>query len=286
MRQRFLAELRKLRQTESSTEKIASVLNGMKFFKVKMYPIEDFTESVHFLKEVGDYFHDAIDAKDKELQRNLAHVTTEILSPLAATINNEVNVPVLRQFVDSLYPSVFELSKRRKNLPWVGPLVQLLLAVSQKQYFLNHWSNFLDYCLAAIKDIKYSRVCLESVSRLVWVYCVRHRCEANNTTNTRLQLILKNIFPPGARHVTPRDQPSAYFVRILSFIAEVQLKLAMTTIEELLGAAAMKTTNPDRVQICAERQNIGLRAFVAIANSWGHFSLIFEKIFFDNKISN
>lgn len=148
VRQRFLAELRKLRQTESSTEKIASVLNGMKFFKVKMYPIEDFTESVHFLKEVGDYFHDAIDAKDKELQRNLAHVTTEILSPLAATINNEVNVPVLRQFVDSLYPSVFELSKRRKNLPWVGPLVQLLLArvlrlklkttISQKK-FTSYW---------------------------------------------------------------------------------------------------------------------------------------------------
>ena len=235
-----------------------------------MYPIEDFTESVHFLKEVGDYFHDAIDAKDKnakELQRNLAHITTEILSPLAATINNEVNVPVLRQFVDSLYPSVLELSKRRKNLPWVGPLVQLLLAVSQKQYFLNHWSIFLDYCLAAIKDSRYSRVCLESVSRLVWVYCVRHRCEANNTTATRLNLILKNIFPVGARHVTPRDQPSAYFVRILQFIAEVKLELAMSTIEELLGAAAIKTTNPERIQICSERQNIGLRAFVAIANS-------------------
>ena len=79
VRLRFLAELRKLRSTESSSEKIASVLNGMKFFKVKMYPIEDFTESINFLKEVGDYFHDAIEGKDKELQRNLAHVTTEIL---------------------------------------------------------------------------------------------------------------------------------------------------------------------------------------------------------------
>ena len=57
----------------------------------------------------------------------------------------------------------------------------------------------------------------------------------------------------------PRDQPSAYFVRILSFIAEVKLELAMSTIEELLGPAALKTTNPDRVQINAEKQNIGLR---------------------------
>lgn len=94
---------------------------------------------------------------------------------LAATINSEVNVPILRQFVDSLYPSVLELAKRKKNLSWVAPLVQLLLAVSQKQYFLNHWSIFLDHCLSAIKDNKYSRVCIESVSRLIWVYCVRHR---------------------------------------------------------------------------------------------------------------
>ena len=82
VRQRFLAELRKLRSLETSSNQISSVLNGMKFFKVKMYPIEDFTESVHFLKEVGDYLHDAIDARDKELQRNLAIVITEILAPL------------------------------------------------------------------------------------------------------------------------------------------------------------------------------------------------------------
>ena len=154
VRQRFLAEVRKLRSLETSSNQISSVLNGMKFFKVKMYPIEDFTESVNFLKEIGDYLIDAIDAKDKELQKNLALVITEILTPLAATINSEVNVPVLRQFVDSLYPSVLDLVRRKKNLPWVSPLVQLLLAVSQKQYFLNHWSIFLDHCLSAIKDNK------------------------------------------------------------------------------------------------------------------------------------
>ena len=143
VRLRFLAELRKLRSHETSVNQVSSVLNGMKFFKVKMYPIEDFTESVHFLKEMGDYLHDAIDSRDKELQRNLAIVITEILAPLAATINSEVNVPILRQFVDSLYPRVLELAKKKRNLPWVAPLVQLLLAVSQKQYFLNHWSIFL-----------------------------------------------------------------------------------------------------------------------------------------------
>ena len=66
VRQRFLAEVRKLRSLETSSNQISSVLNGMKFFKVKMYPIEDFTESVHFLKEIGDYLHDACEARDKE----------------------------------------------------------------------------------------------------------------------------------------------------------------------------------------------------------------------------
>ena len=71
MRQRFLAEVRKLRSLETSSNQISSVLNGMKFFKVKMYPIEDFTESVHFLKEIGDYLHDACEARDKESGFNL-----------------------------------------------------------------------------------------------------------------------------------------------------------------------------------------------------------------------
>lgn len=271
VRQRFLAELRKLRHTDVSTEKTESILNGMKYFKVKMYPIEDFTESIHFLKELGDYFHDAIESKDKELQKCLSRITSEILEPLAASINNEVNVPVLRHFVDSLYPSVLELSKRNrfKNFTWVGRLVQLLLAVSQKQFFLNHWSIFLQYCLNVLKDPRYSLIAIECVSRLVWVYCVRHgHADANATTTNRLTLILKTVFPQGARHTIPRDQPSHYFVRILSFIANIKPEMAMTTIEELLGVAANKTTNPERVQICVERQRIGLRAFVAIANSF------------------
>ena len=46
---------------------------------------------------------------------------------------------------------------------------------------------------------------------------------------------------------------------------EIELKLKISN-PELLGPAALKTTNPDRVQINAEKQNIGLRAFVAIAN--------------------
>ena len=43
----------------------------------------------------------------------------------------------------------------------------------------------MDYCLSAIKDNKYSRVCIESITNLIWVYCVRHRCESNNTTTRK-----------------------------------------------------------------------------------------------------
>ncbi|CAG5096928.1 Oidioi.mRNA.OKI2018_I69.XSR.g14850.t1.cds [Oikopleura dioica] len=271
VRQRFLAELRNLRHKAVNLSKSESILNGMKYFKVKMYPIEDFTESINFLKELGDYFHDAIDNKDQALQKCLAKMTSEILEPLAENINNEVNVPVLRHFVDSLYPSVLELSKQRgfKNFPWVARLVQLLLAVSQKQFFLNHWSIFLQCCLGIIQKKKFESVSLECVSRLVWVYCIRHgHADANATTTSRLTLITKTLFPAGARHTIPKNQQSIHFVRILSYIADIKLELAMATIEDLLGVAANKTTNPERVQICVERQRIGLRAFVAIANSF------------------
>jgi len=271
VRQRFLAELRNLRHKAVNFSKSEAILNGMKYFKVKMYPIEDFTESINFLKELGDYFHDAIDNKDPKLQMCLAKITSEILEPLAENINNEVNVPVLRHFVDSLYPSVLELAKRKnfQNFTWVARLVQLLLAVSQKQFFLNHWSIFLQCCLSIVKTKTTATVSLECVSRLVWVYCIRHgHADANATTTSRLTLITKTLFPVGARHTIPKNQQSIHFVRILSYIASIKLELAMATIEDLLGVAANKTTNPERVQICVERQRIGLRAFVAIANSF------------------
>ena len=81
-----------------------------------------------------------------------------------------------------------------------------------------------------------SRVALESLYRLLWVYVIRIKCESNTTTNIRLQSIIKSLFPSNSKYVVPRDTPLNIFVKIIQFIAQEKLEYAMKdVIFDLLG---------------------------------------------------
>jgi hypothetical protein len=53
VRKKFVTELKELRQKEQSPHVVQSVISlimGMKFFRVKMYPVEDFEASFQFMQ--------------------------------------------------------------------------------------------------------------------------------------------------------------------------------------------------------------------------------------------
>ncbi|XP_077574079.1 protein furry homolog-like isoform X2 [Stigmatopora nigra] len=273
-----LDELRKKEQSPYIVQSIISLIMGMKFFRVKMYPVEDFEASFLFMQECAQYF---LEVKDKDIKHALAGLFVEILIPVAAAVKNEVNVPCLKNFVEKLYQTTFDLSSRKKHSLALYPLVTCLLCVSQKQFFLNNWHIFLQNCLSHLKmpsnnsirkqietlqnkDPKMSRVALESLYRLLWVYIIRIKCESNTVTQSRLLSIVSALFPKGSRSVVPRDTPLNIFVRIIQFIAQERLDFAMKEIiYDLLCVGKFHkafTINP-------ERMNIGLRAFLVIANS-------------------
>lgn len=84
VRKRFMAELKELRSKEPSTntsQSIISLLMGMKFFRVKMVPIEEFEASFQFMQECAQYF---LEVKDKDVKHALAGLFVEILVPVAA----------------------------------------------------------------------------------------------------------------------------------------------------------------------------------------------------------
>lgn len=103
-----------------------------------------------------------------------------------------------------------------------------------------------------------SRVALESLYRLLWVYIIRIKCESNTVTqrsvlgstdhtqhmtlynicywneitlnslfscSSRLLNIISALFPKGSRSVVPRDTPLNIFVKIIQFIAQVTCRL-------------------------------------------------------------
>uniref|UniRef100_A0A2K6GAG0 FRY like transcription coactivator n=1 Tax=Propithecus coquereli TaxID=379532 RepID=A0A2K6GAG0_PROCO len=247
VRKKFVTELKELRQKEQSPHVVQSVISlimGMKFFRVKMYPVEDFEASFQFMQECAQYF---LEVKDKDIKHALAGLFVEILIPVAAAVKNEVNVPCLKNFVEMLYQTTFELSSRKKHSLALYPLITCLLCVSQKQFFLNNWHIFLQNCLSHLKnkDPKMSRVALESLYRLLWVYVIRIKCESNTVTQSRLMSIVSALFPKGSRSVVPRDTPLNIFVKIIQFIAQV-------------------SASPHKY---IYGMNIGLRVFLVIADS-------------------
>lgn len=139
VRKRFMAELKELRNKEPNpitTHSIISLLMGMKFFRVKMVPIEEFEASFQFMQECATYF---LEVKDKDIKHALAGLFVEILVPVAATVKNEVNVPCLKTFVEMLYSHTLDLCTKKKHSLALFPLVTCLLCVSQKPFFLQNW---------------------------------------------------------------------------------------------------------------------------------------------------
>ncbi|KAM9733099.1 protein furry homolog isoform 3-T3 [Menidia menidia] len=265
VKKKFMTELKELRKKEQSpyvVQSTISLIMGVKFFRIKMYPVEDFEASFQFMQDCAQYF---LEVKDKDIKHALAGLFVEILVPVAAAVKNEVNVPCLRNFVDSLYDTTLEHSSRKKHSLALYPLVTCLLCVSQKQFFLNRWHVFLNNCLSNLKsrDPKMARIALESLYRLLWVYMIRIKCESNTATQGRLNTIVTTLFPKGSRSVVPRDMPLNIFVKIIQFIAQERLDFTMKEIiYDLLSVgkpAKAFSLNP-------ERMNIGLRAFLVIAD--------------------
>lgn len=197
VKKRFMSELQELRTKEPSphtTQSIISLLMGMKFFRVKMVPIEEFEASFQFMHECAQYF---LEVKDKDIKHALAGLYVEILVPVAAAVKHEVNVPCVKNFVDLLYQQTLDSCAKSKHKLALFPLVTCLLCVSQKAFFLSNWHYFLAMCLSNLKnrDSKMSRVALESLYRLLWVYMIRIKCESNSATHSRLQSIVNSLFP-------------------------------------------------------------------------------------------
>ena len=64
-----------------TTQSIISLLMGMKFFRVKMVPFEDFEQSFQFMQECAQFF---LEVKDKDVKHSVAGLFVEILVPVAA----------------------------------------------------------------------------------------------------------------------------------------------------------------------------------------------------------
>ncbi|VDK52854.1 unnamed protein product [Anisakis simplex] len=264
----FLSQLSELKKetpiTPNTVNNIIALLMAMKFFRVKTNEVSDFELGIRFLDELGQYY---LEVKDKDIKHAIAGLLVEILLPVAAQIKTEVNIPALISFVERLYGPTFDLVNKKRDKMAAYPLLTCLLCISQSKFFLANWTQFLSSTLASLKskDTKVSRVALESLYRLLWVYVIRNNCEGNTATRNRLESICNSLFPKGNRAIIPRDAPLNIFVKIIHFIAQQKLDFAFKEIIfDLLGCNRAHSVL--KSSLYPERMNIGIRALMVIAN--------------------
>ncbi|MEQ2158352.1 hypothetical protein GOODEAATRI_011337, partial [Goodea atripinnis] len=103
VRKKFITELKELRQKEQSpyvVQSIISLIMGMKFFRVKMYPVEDFEASFQFMQECAQYF---LEVKDKDIKHALAGLFGVAWCPPPCNAPNQ-DVGRLLSIVSALFP--------------------------------------------------------------------------------------------------------------------------------------------------------------------------------------
>jgi hypothetical protein len=226
---------------------------------LKLYPIADLDLSLSFLQAVGLMLRNAQSTKARVAW---AELLVQLITPLAATVNTEVNVPACKQFVDDMFQPCMELLKRAKNAPATLPLLVAVLSMAHRDAFMSKWPGLLSTCLATLKHSKPNMqdIVAECVVRLVWVYSVRFSAESNQATEGRMKLIADAFFPSGewgvqrivfsrcqvvaacvvprrshttfwghagGRSVNPKHLQSKFFTRLLLLMAHAHLDFTM-----------------------------------------------------------
>ncbi|CAF4340331.1 unnamed protein product, partial [Rotaria magnacalcarata] len=65
-----------------------------------------------FLLDLANYF---LEVRERDIKNSLANLFVEILLPVAAVVKLEMNIPIVRNFVDLLYSHVFDLCSKNKH---------------------------------------------------------------------------------------------------------------------------------------------------------------------------
>lgn len=187
---RFIADLEKIPayippELEPSTHLL---ILGMRYLKLRNYPLEKFEESADFMKSLSKFF-----AKTENFPVCLAYaeVTNQLLLPLAGSLTAEVNHPTWVEAMSTLLNTAKRLQADNKY--WVSgfKLTVSILCASPPDLFSKQWLSLLEANASKVKSKSLNERIIFAVglSRLVWVYLYRCPETLNNTTRTLTKLL-------------------------------------------------------------------------------------------------
>ncbi|KHC52742.1 hypothetical protein MEW_02552 [Candida albicans P60002] len=215
---RFIADLEKVPQQirHEDEPKLYLLINGMKYLKLTIYPLEEFEESAEFIQSLAKFF-------DKTTNETVLYAYCEVFSqlflPLANVMTAEANYPSWVEGVEKVYYKAFKLWRQSlgstssptslalptsntsgvsSNNGWSHSLILMAsaLSVSRKELFSEVWVNVINENSFKLKpkvEAEDKTTYIMSITRLIWVYLNRLPDTLNNTIK-RLDAIFELLF--------------------------------------------------------------------------------------------
>ncbi|KAL9557808.1 hypothetical protein MBANPS3_001199 [Mucor bainieri] len=272
---RFIAELEKYNSQTIMKERqghMEMLIKGMRYLKIKIYPVDALEETADFLSSCASFFKNAHGAKVKHAY---AKLFIQLLLPIAGVAVAEVNFPSWAKAVDLMYPRAIKMTLKPRHILAGYPLVTTLLCVSRKEFFAANWSHVLESCYQKFNKDKHTRlVALGCVSRLTWTYLFRCT-ESTAITFKKMDVVVKTLFPPFRRAVNPADTPLEHLILIVYFAlmrdVDSGTKKILFYLLNTEAASASNSHNWDLIN--PERMIVALTAFRLMLADLEHHSV-------------
>ncbi|KAI5804972.1 cell morphogenesis N-terminal-domain-containing protein [Geopyxis carbonaria] len=265
----FFSELEKNGNAASKEQeaKVALVVKGMSYIKLKFYPETDLGESADFMVSLAKFF---ARAHGSVVKSAYCDIFSKLLLPVASTATTELNHPTWRIFVNLLHPKLNEMMLKPRHWHTAFPLMGTLLCVSPHEVFIQCWMPLVESHLSKLRDRDRSmRVpIVQTLARLVWTYLFR--CgETLNVTTKKLEKIISIMLVREKREkplVTAEQQVVEPCIQLIRFIGFKYQDLCFRTVVfPLLNTDLLSGTSTLKLQeLSPEGMMVGIRAFLAI----------------------
>ncbi|SCV05454.1 LANO_0H07844g1_1 [Lachancea nothofagi CBS 11611] len=188
---RFIADLEKLpsslpRELEPS---VHLLILGMRYLKLKNYPLDLFEESADFIKSLAKFL---VASQNYSICLAYAEVISQLLLPLAGSLTAEVNHPTWVEAMALILETCQKFQNDNKFWASSFKLMVTVLCVSPQELFCEQWMNLLEKNITKVKSKSLNDrvVFATGLSRLVWVYLFRCTETLNNTERRLKKLFM------------------------------------------------------------------------------------------------
>ncbi|PPR02256.1 hypothetical protein CVT24_011605 [Panaeolus cyanescens] len=254
---RFVSELQPIMNSGTTKDlgpKYENLVKGISHIKIKVWPPEAFEEGAEFMESLAKYYKNA---HGPTLKIAFAENLTILLHSIGKTAQAETNNPEWARAIEDICPKAREAAQKPRYWNAAFPLAITSLCVAPQTYFLEHWHTIF---LAVLKNKDKPRIAImNALMRLVWTYL--YRCqESASTTVTKLEGLMKHIFPPNRTSVYPTDDNLDTLVYITHFILSRHPEYGRELCLELIQESILNKPGTNVATIAPERTAIAVNA--------------------------